>query len=132
VSEANALCYIPLSALKPFGITGIPSLSDSSDSVGDMLDELFNMLCGQTTADCVAIDSNIFCQMAGIKIVAIGAKEATIALSEEVRGKDNILLAVVITLGYTLPDQTKHTKLYTINPLSVFRIKRDSCNPFHN
>lgn len=123
---------IPLSALEPFGITGIPSLTTSNDSVGDMLDELFKMMCGQTTADCVGIDTNIFCQMAGIKIVAMGAKESTIALSEEVRGKHNILLAVVITLGYTLPDQTKHSKVYTINPLSMFRVKRDSCNPFRN
>ena len=122
---------IPLSAIEPFGVTGFPSLINSADAISNALDNLFKTMCEHTTIDDVAIDTNIFCQLAGIKVIAMGSKDGTVTLSNEMRGKENKLLAVTITVAYQLAKGKWRTKVYTVNPLGVFRIKRDSCNPFH-
>ena len=107
---------IPLSALAPFGYTGIPSVVMAGDAVGNMMDVIFNLMVKRSNPEHVDEDSSMFCDLVGEKIIQWGASSGTVTTGPRVRNSQGDLLAIAIEICYTMPDNTRYTKNYQINP----------------
>lgn len=109
---------IPQSAIEPFGVIGIP-LIGTTDALITHLDELFKFVTEDTALYDVENDANLFAQLAGMKIIHMGATESTITISDRIKNGKGNLLAATITIYYVLPNNIRRKKVYTLNPFGL-------------
>lgn len=105
---------IPLSAIEPFGVIGIPTINVSGYSIADTLEKFFDSVirtanrAGSSKDDC----ASIFCNVSKTLVLKLGAIDSNVITYAKITDQYGMLMAVSIRIRYVMPNKAVFTRYY--------------------
>lgn len=105
---------IPLSAIEPFGVIGIPTINVSGGAIAKTLEAFFDTVVrtSKISGSSMYDNATIFCNVSEKLVLKLGAINSSVATYNKATDSHGALIAVSIRIKYVMPNKRVYTRRY--------------------